>query len=164
MNRTSDPSFRDRFDAEFKNRFGHRATVRAHAPGRVNLIGEHTDYNDGFVLPTPIPQRTRVEIARRSDDKVRAATASVAPRDEILEYELGKEARRNGWIDFVQGTTRVLAARGRKIGGFDLWIASNVPVGSGLSSSAALEVSLLRALDQAFALDLDALELARLGR
>lgn len=148
----------------FEVLFGRKADVAADAPGRVNLIGEHTDYNDGFVLPAPIPQRTRVELARRDDLRVRAVSATVADPEKIAEYEIGLEATTGEWIDFIQGTTRVLSARGRPVRGFDLRISSDVPVGAGLSSSAALEVSLLRGLDQLFSLDLDALEIARLGR
>ncbi len=138
-------------------------TVEAEAPGRVNLIGEHTDYNDGFVLPTATPQRTRVRLTPRVDELVRAET-SAALAESAAEYRLGQETPGRDWLDYVQGVTRVTRAAGYRLGGFDLRIDSDVPVGSGLSSSAALEVSLLRALRQAFALDLDDVTLARLGQ
>lgn len=150
--------------SSFESLFGRRADVTADAPGRVNLIGEHTDYNDGFVLPTPIPQRTRIELSRRDDQRVRAASANVDGDEAIHEYEIGKESRGGTWMDYIQGATRVLTARGRRFPGFEIRISSTVPLGSGLSSSAALEVSLLRAIDRAFELDLDGLEIARLGR
>jgi galactokinase len=137
--------------------------VEAEAPGRVNLIGEHTDYNDGFVLPTATPQRTRVRLTPRTDALVRAeTTAGLA--NPAGDYRLGEEAPRHDWLDYVQGVTRVTDAAGYRVGGFDVRVDSDVPVGSGLSSSAALEVSLLRALRQAFALDLDDVTLARLGQ
>jgi len=137
--------------------------VEAEAPGRVNLIGEHTDYNDGFVLPTATPQRTRVRLRPRADGLVRAETTA-AVGEPSAEYRLGEETPGRDWLDYVQGVTRVTRAAGYRLGGFDLHIDSQVPVGSGLSSSAALEVSLLRALRQAFGLDLDDVTLARLGQ
>jgi galactokinase len=137
--------------------------VAADAPGRVNLIGEHTDYNEGFVLPTATPQRTRVRLTPRTDDRVRAETAAHVSEPRA-EFQLGHESPGRGWLDYVQGVARVAARAGLQLHGFDLHVASDVPVGSGLSSSAALEVSLLRALRDAFALDLDDLTLARLGQ
>src|SRR3954468_17145153 len=111
----------------------------ADAPGRVNLIGEHTDYHQGFVLPTVIPQRTRAEVTRRPDGRVRAISGVLSDRGE--EYELGREQRGRGWLDYVQGVTALLTGRGITLSGFDLRIESTVPVGAGVSSSAALEVS-----------------------
>jgi galactokinase len=139
------------------------AAVSADAPGRVNLIGEHTDYNDGFVLPTATPQRTRAVVTPRPDATVAARAESLPDRPQAT-YQLGRETRGRGWLDYVQGVTHVLAQAGHHVGGFDLQIDSDVPVGSGLSSSAALEVSLLRALRAAFDVDLDDLALARLGQ
>jgi len=136
--------------------------VTASAPGRVNLIGEHTDYSGGYVLPVAIPQRTTVELRARDDRRVRAFSANL---QEEREYILGEEQPRKDWIDYVQGITHVLLAEGfgSRLRGFDLRISSSVPPGSGLSSSAALEVSLLRALRTAFSLDLDDLRLALVG-
>ena len=116
----------------------------ADAPGRVNLIGEHTDYHDGYVLPTPIPQRTTVRLRRRDDREVRAS--STAFGDAAAAYEIGREARRGGWIDYVQGVTAMLVRAGERLDGFDAQIDATIPVGAGVSSSAALELSLLRAL------------------
>jgi galactokinase len=135
--------------------------VRASAPGRVNLIGEHTDYNGGFVLPAAIPQRTSVELRLRSDGAVDVWSASF---NERKAYLLGEEARTGSWIDYVQGVTSILAAGGHRLGGFALRIESGVPVGSGLSSSAALEIAVLRALRGAFDLAIDDVEMARLGQ
>ena len=128
----------------------------ADAPGRVNLIGEHTDYNRGFVLPTPIPQRTVAELAPRADERVRAASGTGG----VEEYVLGRETPGRGWLDHVQGLTWALRADGALILGFDLRITSRVPMGAGLASSAALEVAVLRALRAAFLLALDDVELA----
>jgi galactokinase len=136
--------------------------VSADAPGRVNLIGEHTDYHDGYVLPMTIPQRTRVRVARRGDARVRASSSGFDDRG--TEYAVGREAPGRGWLDYVQGVTATLARRGVAVPGFDLHVESTIPPGAGVSSSAALEVSLLRALRTLLGLDLDDLALARLAQ
>jgi galactokinase len=148
----------------FADLFGRPPEVAASAPGRVNLIGEHTDYNGGYVLPLAIPQRTRIELARRTDRTVSVWSAEAGPAEEPAAYTLGEEARRGDWLDYVQGVTEVLRQEGFELGGCDLRISSEVPWGGGLSSSAALEVSLLRALAQAFALAIDPVRLALLGQ
>jgi galactokinase len=152
----------DQAAPSFAELFGRPPLLTADAPGRVNLIGEHTDYNGGFVLPLAIPQRTRAALATRDDRRVRAWTANL-PR-EIEEYTLGEEQAGRGWLDYIQGVTQALLGAGHKVGGFDLRIESDVPLGGGLSSSAALEVSVLRALREAFGLRLDDVELALLGQ
>jgi galactokinase len=129
----------------------------------VNVIGEHTDYNGGFVLPMAIPQRTVVELAPTDGDTVRAWSAELGePRP--VEYVVGRERRGRGWLDYLQGVTWVLRDDGHPIRGFDVRIASAVPIGAGLASSAALEVALLRALRGAFALALDDAQLALVGQ
>ncbi|MDX2088698.1 MAG: galactokinase [Kofleriaceae bacterium] len=135
--------------------------IAASAPGRVNLIGEHTDYNGGFVLPTPIPQRTHVELERRGGDLV---TVTSREMRATRSYRLGDERRSGDWLDYVQGCTAVVRAAGHPLEGMALYIRSDVPVGSGLSSSAALEVAVLRALRRAFELALDDVALALLGQ
>ncbi len=154
---------RDALDQDFIHLFGRPPLVTADAPGRVNLIGEHTDYSGGFVLPVAIPQRTRVELAPRDDQRVRAWSANVKHK-QIEEYELGDEEEQHRWIDYVQGITWVLRISGFHIGGFDLRIESDIPLGGGLSSSAALEVALLRALREAFGLQIDDVALALAGQ
>jgi galactokinase len=147
----------------FEALFGTAPAVRARAPGRVNLIGEHTDYNGGYVLPMAIPQETRVELAPRAGTEVRAFSADV-PGGGIETYALGGERRGRGWVDYLQGVTFVLRQDGHALQGFDVLVRSDVPVGSGLSSSAALEVSVLRALREALGLPLDDVALALAGQ
>src|SRR2546428_3925322 len=139
--------------------FGRVPDVVADASGRVNLIGEHTDYNGGLVLPTAIPQRTAAAVGRRDDSTVRAASVQLG--GDVAEYRLGEERRGRGWLDYVQGVTHVLRDG---LGGFDLLLDSQVPIGSGLASSAALEIALLRALRRAFGLALDDVRMALLGQ
>ena len=149
---------------EFTALFGVPHTAHAEAFGRVNLIGEHTDYNDGFVLPTSIPQSTVAVMARRPDRVVRAWSAELSAGQVVERFALGEERPGQGWLDYVQGLTQALSATGHAIDGFDLALRSTVPLGSGLSSSAALEVAVLRALRDLFTLKVDDVEIARLGQ
>ncbi len=127
--------------------------TRADAPGRVNLIGEHTDHHEGLVLPAVLSLRTTVALVPRDDDRVRVVSAGFGE----ARYRLGEERRAGDWADHVRGVTGVL--RG-EIRGFDAEVRSGVPAGAGLASSAALAVALLRALRDAFALALDDTALA----
>ncbi len=151
-------------EAAFVRLFGGAPDVVADARGRVNLIGEHTDYNGGYVLPTPIPQAAVSAVRRGAGPRVRAWSRELSEPGAVLEYEIGAEQPGRGWLDYIQGVTVALAGAGHEAAGFDLWLASDVPLGSGLSSSAALEVSLLRALRELFALDVNDVRLAQLGR
>lgn len=137
-------------------------TALAH--GRVNLIGEHTDYNLGYVLPTAIPQATEVTLRERGDPLVRARSRAPGGTLFETEYRLGAEARRGDWSDYLQGATWRLGCEGARLPGLDIEIRSDVPIGSGLSSSAALLVALLRALREAFDLELPDLRLAQLAQ
>ena len=146
----------------FASLFRLEPEFRASAPGRVNLIGEHTDYNGGFVLPTAILQTTRVEMAPSSGRSIRVWSAAFPDRPPV-EYELGRESKNGDWSDYVKGMTVVLAPLGLA-SGFCARIESDVPVGSGLSSSAALEISMGRALRSVFKLPLSDVDLARAAR
>ncbi len=135
--------------------------VDGSAPGRVNLMGEHTDYNGGWVLPLALPHRTRVTLAPLANRRVCVASRQMG--GETRSYALGDEAPGHGWLDYVQGVTWVLREEGYRLGGFEAAIDSDVPLGSGLASSAALLVSLVRALREAFRLSLDDVRLALLA-
>jgi galactokinase len=136
--------------------------AQADAPGRVNLIGEHTDYHDGWVMPCAIPQRTTARLRERHDRRVHAVSAQ-RPGEPVV-FALGRETRTHSWADYVQGLTWVLLTHGYHIGGFDLDLFSRVPVGSGLSSSASLEVAVLRALRTLFSLPISDVDIAQLGQ
>lgn len=137
--------------------------VTASAHGRVDLIGGHTDYNGGLVLPVALPFRTRVELERRADRRVRVTSANADP-GTWYEHEIGAAERTGTWSDHVRGITSVLAREGLLARGFEARVSSRIPPGAGLASSAALGVALLRALRDAFDLDLDDLTLARLAQ
>ncbi|MFL5454523.1 MAG: galactokinase [Myxococcales bacterium] len=135
--------------------------MSASAPGRVNLIGEHTDYNGGFVLPMAIPQRTHVTLRKSAGRRIVAHSTEM---NEPAEFTLGEERRAGGWADYLQGVTWVLARAGHAVSGCELRIRSEVPPGAGLSSSAALCVALLRAVREAFSLRIDDVEIALLAQ
>src|SRR5262249_40287345 len=155
MSRVARPTFEELFDR--------RPQVVVQAPGRVNLIGDHTDYNGGWVLPMPLPQCTQVQLGWRGDDTVRVFSADVGREGELQEYQPGREARGRGWLDYLQGATWVLGQERIALPGMEMRISSSVPVGSGLSSSAALLVAALRAIREAVSLPLDDLQLALLA-
>ncbi|MEJ7863075.1 MAG: galactokinase [Pyrinomonadaceae bacterium] len=133
------------------------------APGRVNLIGEHTDYNDGFVLPMAIEYETIVAAAVREDRKIRVRSVNLDEAGEI-DLDAPEIARRGSWLDFVEGVARILERRGAKLRGVDLLIESSVPSGAGLSSSAALEISVGLALTESSASPIDKIQLALIGQ
>jgi galactokinase len=146
----------------FRRRFGRDPEVTARAPGRVNLIGEHTDYNGGYVLPSALPQETMALLARRSDRTVRAYSADLGA-SSFFEFELGAERRLQSWADYLQGVTWAVAERKPLTSGFELLVTSTVPIGKGLSSSASLEVAIARALNQAFSLGFGDVDIAMIG-
>jgi galactokinase len=133
----------------------------ADAPGRVNLIGEHTDYHEGYVLPMTLPQRTRVHLCGRGDHRIRVRSAAIGEAWET--FDVGRESGGRGWVDYIQGVTWVLARHSVIVPGVDIHVESDVPVGAGVSSSAALEISLLRAFRSLLVLDFDDVALARMA-
>jgi galactokinase len=132
---------------------------RGEAPGRINLIGEHTDYNEGLVLPAVLSHRVSVTVRARHDELVRA-TSDGYP---AVAFTLRDDARAGGWGDHVRGVTWALRSAGHAIRGYEAEIATRLPPGAGLGSSAALEVALLRALREEFGLAIDDLALALLA-
>jgi galactokinase len=147
----------------FVELFGAPPSLSAWAPGRVNLIGEHTDHQGGFVLPVAVVRGTRVQMRAREDERVRVYSAA-HPDAGVRTYRLGTERRRQDWADHVRGVTAQVRAAGYAIGGFDALVTSDLPLGSGLASSAALDVAILRALRRTYDLALDDRTLARLAR
>ncbi|KOU20410.1 galactokinase [Streptomyces sp. WM6372] len=138
------------------------------APGRVNLIGEHTDYNDGFALPFALPHRTEVAAARRPDRTLRLHSADVPSGVVTLHLDRLDPARPpegpESWAAYPAGAVWALLDAGLPVGGADLHIRSDVPTGAGLSSSAALEVAAALALTDLYGIPLTRPELAALAR
>jgi len=138
----------------------HLNPVHASAPGRVNLIGEHTDYNDGFMLPVATPQRTYVSIAPSSDGKFHFYSATL---DETVVWS-GDVIPEAGFSRYMIGCIRLLAKEGAIVPPVRMFVDSTLAVGSGLSSSAALELATLRALRQFLRLSLDDVVLAQIAQ
>jgi len=135
----------DEAAATLRARFGRAPVWAAYAPGRVNLIGEHTDYNAGLVLPCAIDRGIAVAAAPRSDGRLRAVSATLG---ESGELEPGATSA-DGWLAYVAGVAAAFREAGLRVPGLDLAVASDLPRDSGLSSSAALEVALATAFDAA---------------
>lgn len=144
----------------FKELFGLQPEASAQAPGRVNLLGEHTDYNDGFVLPIAIPQTTRVEIARSRDGLDHFYARDL---DKLVTSQPSGPVP-EGFAAYLYGCLHLLRESGAPVPALALWVDSQVPMGSGLSSSAALEVAALRAVRELFRLDLDDVRVAQLAQ
>lgn len=147
-----------RAEAVFADAFDAAPDAVASAPGRVNLVGGHTDYTDGFVLPLGVDRRTAVAGRTREDDRL------VVYSETVGELLAADDEPRDRWTDYVAGVRWALRAAGHGVGGADLAVVSEVPVGGGLSSSAALEVATCRCLDDLHALDLDGEAAATLCR
>ena len=148
------------YQMNFQRVFGTLPKTQASAPGRVNLLGEHTDYNDGFVLPTAIPQRTTVQIGF-SNDKLHHFYS--AEYDELINVS-DEDTIPQKFVSYICGCMRLLEKEGYKIPPINLYITSNVPIGAGLSSSAALEIATLRGLRALLNIPLDDLRLAQIGQ
>ncbi|MBW4565436.1 MAG: galactokinase [Mojavia pulchra JT2-VF2] len=145
---------------DFQQVFGKPPETQASAPGRVNLLGEHTDYNDGFVLPTAIPQHTTVQLGLSSDRQHQFYSQNLDERVSILD---GNHTP-SGFSSYIFGCIQVLEQAGYTIQPLAVYVQSSVPMGSGLSSSAALEVATLRAIRQLLNLPLDDVEIAQLAQ
>lgn len=132
------------------------------SPGRINLIGEHTDYNGAFVFPGAVDKAMVAEIRLNGTDKIRAYALDLG---ESAEFGLDEaDAPEASWARYVFGVAREIQKRGYKIGGFDTVFAGDVPLGAGMSSSAALESTFAFALNELFSLGIDKFELAKIGQ
>jgi galactokinase len=147
----------------FEKQFGYKPAGVWSAPGRVNLIGEHTDYNEGFVLPFAIDRRTYAAVGLRSDQLARIASSFAG---EVIEFEISKISKGSvaGWSAYPLGVAWALMQAGATSKGFDLYVESNVPVGAGLSSSAAIECSVALALNDLWGAGLSKNVLAKVGQ
>jgi galactokinase len=152
----------DHIRREFSKRFGSDGSLYASA-GRINLIGEHTDYNGGFVFPGAIDKCIMAEIRPSGTDMVRVFSIDI---DEYVEFGLNEaDAPEQQWARYIFGVCREIIKRGGKVEGFDAVFAGNVPLGAGLSSSAALESVFAFALNDLFNDNtIDKFELARIGQ
>jgi galactokinase len=146
----------------FRTRTGQQPVGVWAAPGRVNLIGEHTDYNDGYVMPFALAQRVLIAAAPRDDDTWSATSLNNDSTETFRPADL--QPGMPGWQAYVAGVVWALQEAGHRVDGADLVLTSNVPEGAGLSSSAALECSVLTALADLNDLDIAGLDRAKLAR
>ncbi|MBA8783894.1 galactokinase [Aeromonas caviae] len=149
----------------FYTQYGYHPTLAIQAPGRVNLIGEHTDYNDGFVLPCAIDYQTVISAAPRQDSLIRVIAADY--HNQLDEFDLHHpiEARPEYlWANYVRGVVKYLLLRGCQLTGADLVISGNVPQGAGLSSSASLEVAVGQIFKEMNHLDISQADIALNGQ
>ena len=153
---------KEKITTTFAGRFGGEGTLYASA-GRINLIGEHTDYNGGFVFPGAIDKVIMADIRPNDTDKVRVYSIDI---DDYAEFGLNEaDAPQQSWARYIFGVCREIIKRGGKVEGFDAVFAGNVPLGAGLSSSAALESCFAFALNDLFnGNSIDKFELARIGQ
>ena len=154
-----------RVSAVFAEQFEQQPDLLVRAPGRVNLIGEHTDYNDGFVLPCAIDYETCVAIGRRTDNLVHVVAADYGNQRDL--FSLDKPITHHPdqrWSDYIRGVVKCLQERGHALRGLNLVVSGNVPQGAGLSSSASLEVAIGQAFKEAQGLDISQAEIALNGQ
>ena len=147
--------------AKFEEKFSTTCELYT-SPGRINLIGEHTDYNGGFVFPGAIDKGMVAAIRLNGTERVRAYAIDL---DSYTEFGLNEEdTPAESWARYIFGVCREIAKRGGKVAGFDTAFAGDVPLGAGMSSSAALESTFANALNELCALNIDRFELARIGQ
>lgn len=146
----------------FREQYAAEASLLVHAPGRVNLLGEHTDYNEGFVLPMAIDRSIGIALRPRHDRRVVLRSLEFG---EERSFDLDVlEREKHGWIEYVKGTAWALGEAGLRLCGFEGVLAGEVPMGAGLSSSAALEIATARAFFAASGLPWDPVSVARLAQ
>lgn len=145
--------------------FGYKPDTVVEAPGRVNLIGEHTDYNDGFVLPCAIDYQTVISCHKRSDNLIRVIAVDYNNEQDqfLLDSEIEKHPNYQ-WANYVRGVIKHIIKYTKNISGVDFAISGNVPQGAGLSSSASLEVAIGKMFQVLFDLPLDGKQIALIGQ
>lgn len=149
----------------FEQTFGYQPEIYVQAPGRVNLIGEHTDYNDGFVLPCAINYQTMTAAAKRDDRIIRVVAADY--HNECDEFSLDSDITflpEKMWANYIRGVVKFLLQRGFSFNGCDIAVSGNVPQGAGLSSSASLEVVIGQTLKALYQLDISQQDIALNGQ
>ncbi len=149
----------------FSAAFGHAPSLVVQAPGRVNLIGEHTDYNDGFVLPAAINYSTWIVVSPRTDRELHVIAKDFGDQKVVINLDAPMQHSPDAsWADYVRGVAQELQKRHYRLSGGNFLIAGNVPAGAGLSSSASLEVAVVRALTELSDEHIDPTDAALVGQ
>ncbi len=154
-------ALKERAAAAFRQTFGRAPDIIVAAPGRVNLIGEHTDYNGGYVLPVAIDRQIVIAASPRDDRKVKIGSLDMASEAEFALDSIAR-ATQQTWSNYQRGVALMLQQAGHTLGGVDAVITGDVPIGAGLSSSAAVEVATAYMFQQLYHLNLSRVELALL--
>ncbi len=150
--------------SNFETHYGEAPALIAHAPGRVNIIGEHTDYNEGFVFPAAINFGTWVAATKRADNDIVVTAMDYENQQNQFSLSDINYDEEQGWANYVRGVVKVLKEAIPDFGGANLLVTGNVPQGAGLSSSASFEVAILKALSALYELPLDGVQAALLGQ
>ena len=150
--------------SNFETHYGEAPALIAHAPGRVNIIGEHTDYNEGFVFPAAINFGTWVAATKRADNDIVVTAMDYENQQNQFSLSDINYDEEQGWANYVRGVVKVLKEAMPDFGGANLLVTGNVPQGAGLSSSASFEVAILKALSALYELPLDGVQAALLGQ
>lgn len=145
----------------FQQKFGSPGLI-VRSPGRINLIGEHTDYNMGFVLPASIDKAIYIAIQKRKDDRIHLVAADLQQEYECVITDLQRSSQQ--WPDYIMGVVDQLQKKGIQLQGFNAVLAGDVPLGAGLSSSAAVECATAFALNELFSLGLDRKTMVQLAQ
>lgn len=148
----------------FYEAFGQRPSHITQAPGRVNLIGEHTDYNDGFALPCAINYQTLVAVRKREDRQVRVVAMDYGGESDQFSQLEPITPQAQPWKNYVRGVIKQLLDSGHTFGGLDMAIGGNIPQGAGLSSSASLEVAVGHGINETYQLGIDLKAIALNGQ
>lgn len=146
----------------FGRQFGTEATLVYRSPGRINLIGEHTDYNEGFVLPAAVDKYVNVATGKRNDDIISLYAIQFNERFEVNIDDI--KPIHDSWTNYVLGVVDQLLKKGYRVSGFNMVIDGNVPVGAGLSSSAAIECAVCYALNELFGLNIGKFDVVKISQ
>lgn len=148
----------------FQQEFNQAPDVTCHAPGRVNIIGDHTDYNDGFVFPAAINYGTTISAAKRDDNIIRVYAHDCEQQTDEFSLDSLVFNESKMWCNYVIGTVQALMKKFPNIKGANLAITGNVPQGAGLSSSASFEISILKTIAELYQLDINGVTAAKMGQ
>jgi galactokinase len=151
-------SIAENIRSKFKSKFNEEPLL-VRSPGRVNIIGEHTDYNNGFVLPAAVDKAIYVAVTKRDDDTIKLYSDDF---DELVEFKLKELKPEKGrWSNYILGVVDQLLQHGHKLKGFNLSFGGDIPIGAGMSSSAAVECSTIFALNEIFKLNVSTLDMVK---
>lgn len=152
----------DSLNVSFREKFNHEATLTVQSPGRINIIGEHTDYNNGFVLPAAIDKYIYIGLSKREDNQLNLYSEDY--KEAYITDLNTTKTNAPDWAKYIIGVAQLIHKRTKLVTGFNLYLEGDVPLGAGLSSSAALSCATGFAINELFNLDLSRLEIALIGQ